>query len=97
MSALPLTAGPLPVAMILQDFPILLIPLVGLQTLTLPRLQPTCFAAVGMSAVTGSADQEHRATARGAAKKLSKWNFCDNHSRGGSGQWLHLVASWTHM
>jgi hypothetical protein len=34
--ALPLTAVPLPVAMILADFPILLIPPVGLQPLTLP-------------------------------------------------------------
>jgi hypothetical protein len=81
--ALPLTAVPLPVAMILTDFPILLISPVGLQPLTPPRLTSASFAAVGMSAITRPADQEHRAAAVGAAKQLSKWNFCHHRSRAG--------------
>jgi hypothetical protein len=66
--ALPLTAGPLPVAMILPDFPVLLVSPVGLQPLTLTRLPPASFATVSMSAITGPADQEHRAAVRSAAK-----------------------------
>jgi len=80
---LPLTAGPLTVAVILPDFPVLLVSPVGLQPLTLTRLQPASLATVGMSAITGAADQEHRSATRGTAKKLSKWDFCDNHSRAG--------------
>ena len=82
-SALPLTPSPLPVAMILEDFAILLIPPVSLQPLTLPCLPPASFTTVGMSAITGLTDQEHRAATGGAAKQLSKWNFCDNRSRAG--------------
>ena len=83
LHVLTLTAGALPVAVILTDFPVLLVSPIGLLPLTLPRLPPASFATVSMSAITGPAHQEHRVATVGTAKKLSKWNLYDKHSRAG--------------
>jgi hypothetical protein len=69
--------------MVPADFPIVLITSVACEPLAPPLTPPASLAAIGMSAITGPADQEHRAAVVGVAKKLTKWNFCDDCSRAG--------------
>jgi hypothetical protein len=83
LRALPLPAGALPVAMVPPDFPVLLIPPIAFEPLPTTLPPPASLAAIGMSAIAGPADQEHRAAPVGAAKQLSKWNFRDACSRAG--------------
>jgi hypothetical protein len=83
--------------MVPADFPIVLITSVACEPLAPPLTPPASLAAVGMSAITGTTDQKHRAAALGAAKQLSKWNFSDDCFRAGVDNEHSLVASSTHM
>jgi hypothetical protein len=83
--------------MVLPDLQIPFIPPVGFEPLAPPLTPPASLAAVGMSAITGTTDQKHRAAALGAAKQLSKWNFSDDCFRAGVDNGHSLVASSTHM
>jgi len=53
--------------------------------------QPTFPTTVGLAAITGKADEKHRATARSAAKQLSQYHPSRHRLPGRSGQWRPVV------
>src|SRR5207244_10423073 len=63
---------PLAIAMILPDLWILLIPAVRFSSLLLATDSPASLTAVGLSAITGTADEKHQPTIPTEAKPLSK-------------------------
>jgi hypothetical protein len=63
----------LSIPMIEPGFQALLVATVGLSQLFPPALLSAWMAAVGLPAVAGKADEEHRPAAHGAAKQLSQY------------------------
>jgi hypothetical protein len=94
-AATPKAILPLAVAVIQPRFPALLIAPVGLSQLFPPALLTAGLTAVGLSAITGKAEEKHRATARSAAKQLSQYHPSRHRLPGRSGQWRPVVPRWT--
>jgi hypothetical protein len=60
---------------ILSDFGIFLISLIGFPPLPLPTHSPAVTTAIRLSPITGLTNEEHQTATHGPAKQLSEWHF----------------------